>query len=175
MKNIVLTTFTVMTMLVGAPAVGSAKNANPTPDNGPTTTAAVRGTSTMPIIESALRHAASMRLGVSRETTGIFQPAGCSAMAAEGSQDADSRQGTGGWIAGGALMPVLMPILAHVMTPTPPADTALQFTGEDARCYSAGYTSRASAKRRRSAWIGSGIGIGAYVALAVLAASGDPY
>ena len=63
-----------------------------------------------------------------------------------------------------------MPIVAHVTTPQPPADTVLQYSGDDARCYSAGYSDAASGKRKKGAWIGSATAIGLFVALVATAA-----
>ena len=70
---------------------------------------------------------------------------------------------------GGIFLPVIMPIVAHVTTPQPPADTVLQYSGDDARCYSAGYSDAASGKRKKGAWIGSATAIGLFVVLVTTA------
>ena len=50
-------------------------------------------------------------------------------------------------------------------------DTILQYDAERGRCYAAGYSDRAKGKKRKAAWIGTGVGIGAWVAVSALAAS----
>ena len=86
------------------------------------------------------------------------------------SSDGRQRQSSVGWFVGGIFLPVIMPIVAHVTTPQPPADTVLQYSGDDARCYSAGYSDAASGKRKKGAWIGSATAIGLWVALVAIAA-----
>lgn len=105
------------------------------------------------------------------------QPAAdaCQAAADQGTEDAQRRQGRGGWIAGGILLPVIIPIVAHVSSPQAPADTVVRFTAEEARCYEVSYRDAAGSRRRSGAWIGSGIGIAAFVALVVAAASDTGY
>lgn len=105
------------------------------------------------------------------------QPAAdaCQAAADQGTEDAQRRQGRGGWIAGGILLPVIIPIVAHVSSPQAPADSVVRFTAEEARCYEVSYRDAAGSRRRSGAWIGSGIGIAAFVALVVAAASDTGY
>ena len=69
--------------------------------------------------------------------------------AAEGETDAQRLQGTGGWVAGGIFLPILMPIVAHVTTPQPLPSLAMRYSADDARCYSMAYSETASAKRKR--------------------------
>ncbi len=99
----------------------------------------------------------------------MMQPVGCSAPAQAGASDGRQRQGTAGWFLGGLILPVLMPIVAHVSTPQPPADTVLQHSGDDARCYAAAYSDAAAGKRKRGAWIGSATAV-ALIVVAVATA-----
>ena len=103
------------------------------------------------------------------ERVSEIQPtvAGCAAASTAGASDGRQRQGMVGWFAGGLLLPVIMPIVAHVSTPQPPALTVLQYSGDDARCYAAAYSDAASSKRKKGAWIGSGT----FVGLVLLAAA----
>lgn len=107
----------------------------------------------------------------------VAQPAAdaCRAAADQGVDDAQRRQGRGGWIAGGVLLPIIIPIVAHVSSPQAPADSVVRFTAEEARCYEASYREVAGSRRRSGAWIGSGIGIAAFVALVAAAASQADY
>lgn len=99
---------------------------------------------------------------------------GCAAASTAGATDGRQRQGSAGWFAGGLLLPVIMPIVAHVSTPQPPADTVLQFSGDDARCYSASYSDAAASKRKKGAWIGSATAIGLMVVV-IATAEGTGY
>lgn len=104
-----------------------------------------------------------------------IQPAGgCAAAATAGGTDGRQRQGTAGWFAGGFLLPIIMPIVAHVSTPQPPADTVLQYSGDDARCYAASYSDAAASKRKKGAWIGSATAIGLMVVV-IATAEGTGY
>lgn len=87
-------------------------------------------------------------------------PTGCQAAARDGAADARQRQGRAGWIAGGVLLPILMPVLAYVLTPQPAAERMLAYGVDDARCYAASYSETAQRKRQRSAWIGVAAGVG---------------
>ena len=121
-----------------------------------------------PLLDSALQRAKETRF-----LTVAAQPAAqpsCAAAASAGTTDGRQRQSSVGWFVGGIVLPVIMPIVAHVTTPQPPADTVLQYSGDDARCYSAGYSDAASGKRKKGAWIGSAASIGLFVALAAIAA-----
>ena len=90
--------------------------------------------------------------------------------ASAGTTDGRQRQSSVGWFVGGIFLPVIMPIVAHVTTPQPPVDTVLQYSGDDARCYSTGYSDAASGKRKKGAWIGSATAIGLFVVLVATAA-----
>ena len=120
------------------------------------------------ILDSAMRHAEGVRLA----RTG--QPGGCAAASAAGALDGRTRQGAVGWALGGLVLPIIMPIVAHTSTPQLPADAVLQYHADDARCYTAGY-SDAGSKRKRGAWIGSGVSIGLMVTAIALAATNDDY
>ena len=99
------------------------------------------------------------------------QVAGCSpTVYAAAREDARDRQGMGGWVAGGLLLPVVIPVIAHVTTPDPPAELAMQYTGNDRVCYTETYSSAAARRRQTAAWIGAGVAFG-LLALAVRAES----
>lgn len=99
------------------------------------------------------------------------QPDSCAAAATAGARDGNQRQGRAGWFFGGFFLPVIMPIVAHVSTPQPPADTVLQYSGDDARCYAASYSDAAATKRKQGAWIGS---VTTVVLIAVAVATAEP-
>ena len=121
-----------------------------------------------PFLDQATRHANTVQLGVVLSTA---QQVGCPVAAEAGGRDGRQRQGMVGWFLGGLILPIIMPIVAHVSTPQPPADTVLQYSGDDARCYAAGYSDAAAGKRKRGAWIGSAT----FVALIVVAvATAEP-
>lgn len=79
----------------------------------------------------------------------VRQPVGGALAARAGAEDGRQRQGAADWFLGGLLLAVIMPILAHVSTPQPAA-AALQFTDDDARCYSAAYSDAAASKRKKA-------------------------
>lgn len=85
---------------------------------------------------------------------------GCLTAVRAGNRDGRERQGSIGWTIGGVFLPIVMPIFAHVTTPQPPTDTVLTYSGDDARCYSSAYSSAASSKRKKGAWIGTAISVG---------------
>ena len=85
-------------------------------------------------------------------------PTGCQTAARDGAADARERQGRAGWIVVGVLLPVIMPVLAHVLTPQPSAERMLAYGVDDARCYAASYSETAQRKRKTSAWIGLAAG-----------------
>ena len=95
----------------------------------------------------------------------------CAGAATAGARDGRQRQGRAGWFFGGLFLPIIMPIVAHVSTPQPPADTVLQYSGDDARCYAASYSDAASSKRKQGAWIGSATAVGLFIALVASTAS----
>ena len=102
---------------------------------------------------------------------GLGQSGGrdCGAAAADGSADADARQGTGGWFVGGLLLAPffvpIVPILAHTTDPTPPADALAGIDRADLDCYTLGYAGRAKDKRVRAAWIGYGASVALWLAV----------
>ena len=119
------------------------------------------------LLEQAMRRASTVQAGT---VAGVaVQPVGCPAAADAGGRDGRQRQGMVGWFLGGLILPVIMPIVAHVSTPQPPADTVLQYSGDDARCYAAGYSDAAAGKRKRGAWIGSATAV-ALIVVAVATA-----
>ena len=121
------------------------------------------------LLDQAMQRANTIQLGTAAGVT--VQQVGCPAAAEAGGQDGRQRQGMVGWFLGGLVLPIIMPIVAHVSTPQPPAETVLQYSGDDARCYAAAYSGAAGSKRKRGAWIGSA----AAVALIVVAvASSEP-
>ena len=111
-----------------------------------------------PLLASAMRHAEKFTLDPV-----AAPPTGCQAAARDGAADARQRQGRAGWVVGGVLLPVIMPVLAHVLTPQPPAERMLAYGVDDARCYAASYSETAQRKRQTSAWSRSlrrGVGLG---------------
>lgn len=121
-----------------------------------------------PLLESALRRANKALPG---SVVGQSARTGCATAATDGSTDGQQRQGSVGWFVGGLFLPVIMPIVAHVSTPQPPADTVLRYSGDDARCYAAAYSDTAAGKRKKGAWIGSATAIG--LLMLAVASAGD--
>ena len=97
----------------------------------------------------------------------------CAEAARAGTSDAQRRQGSAGWFLFGWVLPIIAPLVAG--DAQPPADTILQYDAELGRCYAAGYSDRAKGKKRKAAWIGSGVAIGTFVALVALTASQSTY
>lgn len=122
-----------------------------------------------PLLESAKRLAAEIT------PTIAAQPMGCSAATAAGQDLADQREGSGGYLAGGIFIPVIMPLIGMVSSPTPPAAALGDIDDADLGCFQDGYRDRGRSKKVRAGWIGSGIGIGLYVVLVAVAASQTPY
>ena len=112
------------------------------------------------LLESAARLAAVTPL---RQTP----PDTCAVAAARGAEAAARRQRRVGWLLGSVLLPVVLPVAAHVSAPTPPLDVLADVSREDLACFSAGYANAAQQRRARAAWIGTGIGIGLLVASAL--------
>ena len=108
-----------------------------------------------PLLASAMQHAERITLDPVAAL-----PTGCQVAARDGAADARERQGRAGWIVGGVLLPVIMPVLAHVFTPQPSAERMLAYEVDDARCYAASYSETAQRKRKTSAWIGLAAGAG---------------
>ncbi len=124
-----------------------------------------------PILESALRRANNAH---PNSVVGQSAQISCATAATDGSTDGRQRQGSVGWFVGGLFLPVIMPIVAHVSTPQPPADTVLQYSGDEARCYAAAYSDAAAGKRKKGAWIGSATAVGLLI-LAVASAGDTRY
>lgn len=114
------------------------------------------------ILASAVRHAEKITLEAV-----AAQPTDCQAAARDGAADARQRQGRAIWVAGGVFLPILTPVLAHVLAPQPPADARLAYSVGDARCYAASYSETAQRKRKTSAWSGVAVGVGAAITLIV--------
>ena len=73
-----------------------------------------------------------------RATLGVVQD-GCAQAAVRGAEAARGRQGRAGWLVGGLFIPVIMPIVAHVSSPNPPADMLVGVDSADVACFSEGY------------------------------------
>lgn len=108
-----------------------------------------------PLLASAMQHAERITLDPVAAL-----PTGCQAAARDDAADARERQGRAGWIVGRVFLPVIMPVLAHVLTPQPSAERMLAYGVDDARCYAASYSETAQRKRKTSAWIGLAAGAG---------------
>lgn len=115
-----------------------------------------------PVLASARRHAAK----ITPETV-VVQTAGCQAAARDGAADARQSEGRALWVAGGVVLPILTPVLAHALTPQPPVDAVLAYSPDDARCYAVSYSETAQRKRKTSAWSGVAVGVGLAVTLIV--------
>ena len=149
-----IVTFTVIIALV-APGVALAQSNR--------VAQAIMNPATHPdLLESAAHMAGRASLGVAQN--------GCGAAAARGAEAARDRQGRAGWLIGGLFIPVIMPIVAHVSSPNPPADMLVGVESADVACFSEGYASAARGRRVGSSWLGTGIGIGLWTAMAVAVA-----
>ena len=149
-----IVTFTVIIAL-GAPGVALAQSNR--------VAQAILNPATHPhLLESAARMAGRASLGVAQN--------GCAEAAARGSEAARDRQGRAGWLVGGLFIPVIMPIVAHVSSPNPPADMLVGVESADVACFSEGYASAARGRRVGSSWLGTGIGIGLWTVMAVAVA-----
>ena len=120
-----------------------------------------------PILESAERIAAGMLPSVA--TGG--QPVGCAAATAAGQEAADRNEGSTGYLVGGMFIPIIMPLIGMASNPSPSAGLTRSQDDDDLACFQDGYRERGRSKKIRSGWIGSAIGMGLYVALAVAAAA----
>ena len=114
------------------------------------------------LLESAARLAAATRLRQASPDSYT-----CAEAAARGAEAASRRQRRLGWLLGSILLPVVLPVAAHVSAPTPPLDVLADVTRDDLACFSAGYANAAQRRRAKAAWIGTGIGIGLVVAAAL--------
>ena len=117
-----------------------------------------------PILESAERLAAGVQPSRSPN---------CLAAALAGSDAADRREQGTGYFVGGILLPVVMPLLAHVTTPSPPAVVAERQGTAAATCFRDGYRQRGREKKADSAWAGSGIGLAILGIVIVAITAGD--
>ena len=75
-----------------------------------------------------------------------------------------------GWLIGGLFVSVIMPIVAHVSSPSPPADMLVGVESADVACFPEVRASAARGRRVGSSWLGTGIGIGLWTAMAVAVA-----
>ena len=102
------------------------------------------------------------------------QQTGCDpAVVASALNDA-SRVGTGGFLAGGLLLPVIMPLIADGSASNPPFAVTSGMAPEEARCYSAAWSEDVRQRKVSSAWRGTWIGLGTYVGLTVLVLATAP-
>ena len=151
-----IATFTVVIALV-APGVALAQSNR--------VAQAIMNPATHPdLLESAARIAGRATLGVVQD--------GCAQAAVRGAEAARGRQGRAGWLVGGLFIPVIMPIVAHVSSPNPPADMLVGVDSADVACFSEGYASAARGRRVSASWIGTGVGVGLWV-VAVAAVADD--
>ena len=125
------------------------------------------------ILDQATERASRMTLA-RPAVGGLQQAGGCdNQIVIQGASDAES-VGTGNYLAGGFLLPVVMPIIAGGGNPSPPLATTMNMDGDEARCYSSGYGETLRERRTDAAWTGTWIGIGLYVGLVVLAIATGP-
>ena len=123
-----------------------------------------------PILDRARELAASSAPG---GLAGVQQP-GCDPALVVSALDDASRVGTGGFLAGGLLLPVIMPLIADGSASNPPFAVTSGMPADEARCYSAAWTEEVRQRKVSSAWRGTWIGLGAYVGLVVLASVTGP-
>ena len=123
-----------------------------------------------PILDRARELAASSALG---RLPGI-QQTGCDPALVASALDDASRVGTGGFLAGGLLLPVIMPLIADGSASNPPFAATSGMPPEDARCYSTAWSEDVRRRKVSSAWRGTWIGLGTYVGLTVLVLATAP-
>ena len=104
------------------------------------------------LLESALRLAAATPLLQVQADT-------CAAAAELGAEAAERRQRRVGWFLGSIFIPVVLPIVGHTSTPSPPVDELADVAREDHVCFFTGYANAASRRRALSAWIGIGVAL----------------
>ena len=97
---------------------------------------------TGPLLESAKRLAAEM----APTTLAIQEPMGCSAATAVGQELANEREGMGGYLAGGIVIPVIMPLIGLGASPTPPSTELRRVHDSDLACFQEGYRNQGRAK-----------------------------
>ena len=134
------------------------------------------GVSAGPILDSALRAATRVTPSGIRA---VSQQPSCQQLAQQGEQDGRTRQGQGGWLAGGLLLSPffvpIMPIVAHTTEPTPASDALADLERDDIGCYTTGYVRAAKGKRIRASWIGYGISMALWAVLVGVTLSDDDY
>ena len=125
------------------------------------------------ILDQATERAS--RITLARPAVGGLQQAGgCdNQIVMQGANDAENA-GTGAYMAGGFLLPIIMPIIAGGGNPSPPLATTMNMDADEARCYSSGYGETLRERRTGAAWTGTWVGIGLYVGLSVLAVATGP-
>ena len=128
------------------------------------------------ILEQALARAAATPPAVAAAPIAAagLQQGGCDSAVMMRGADNASTVGTGGYLAGGLLLPIIMPLIAGGGNPDPPISETMGMDPNEARCYSASYGQTLRDRRTASAWRGTWIGIGTYVGLSVLAAATGP-
>ena len=85
---------------------------------------------------------------------------------------AAEQKGTGGYIAGGIFLPVIMPLIADAgSSPQPPVIQVQGMDQQTASCYSAAYGEKLKNRKVSAAWKGTWIGIGLVTGLVILAAA----
>ena len=89
-----------------------------------------------PILDRARELAASSAPG---GLPGVQQP-GCDPALVASARDDASRVGTGGFLAGGLLLPVIMPLIADGSASNPPFATTSGMAPDEARCYSTAWS-----------------------------------
>ena len=133
-------------------------------------------TSAESILDQALAKAAQATpalAGLGSASVGV-QQIGCAPELVTRARDDASRVGTGGYLAGGLFLPVIMPLIADGSASSPPFVATNGMNPDDARCYSAAYSEDLQQRKVSSAWKGTWIGIGTYVGLVVLVAATAP-
>ena len=125
------------------------------------------GAAAGPILDSAERFAARISPAVVSAGQGV----GCSQAMVNGAAAADRHEGSMGYIVGGIFIPIIMPLIGMAASPSPPASEIVQTDDADMACFQEGYRSRGRSKKVRGGWIGTGIGIGFFVAVVVAVGS----
>ena len=123
-----------------------------------------------PLLERARELAAA---SAAVRLPGVEQ-AGCDPAVVANALDDASRVGTGGFLAGGLLLPVIMPLIADGSASNPPFAVTSGMAPDEARCYSAAWSEDVRRRKVSSAWRGTWIGLGAYVGLTVLVLATSP-
>lgn len=125
----------------------------------------------VPVVAGPIRESAERAAVAAARRAIEFQD--CDAAATQGRDDARDAQGRAGWFAGGLLLGVIMPIVAHVSAPQPSANMLSRQDSTSLNCYSAGYSAEAKSRRVTSSWLGTAVWAG--IVVAVVAAADDPY